>query len=554
MLFVRLPSQSCVVVLSGLLLGACSGEITTGSPSTGNGGAGNGGTLVTGGTGGSIEVLEPGAFSTGPGLRRLTRTEYAYTVEDLLGFKAERSTLPAELIVQSHGFIAGAQKIGYEDNEKYYTVADKAATFAAPKLLSTLNCQTPACYSDFARAFLLKAFRAPPDDASVAIYAGILQDTKAGDTVSERLETFLTVVLTSPHFLYRKELGTTVSGRSRKLSDDEIASRLSYLVWQSAPDTALFEAAASNALATPARRLVELQRMLKDPRAARGLRTFSSDWMALFRNAIPEKVPAVLQNTDATFANSAERGFELLVDEVLTADGASFTDLLTADHVMGDAAVAKVLGLNYSGTGFIRLPLDTTSHRGVLTHPMVIGAHSKEGGASPFPIGKFIYENILCEVIPPPPAVFPNIEDVPDGLSLRQRLEAMTKDAPCSSCHTRIGPPGFAFLPFDPIARFSRNDASGKPFDTTGTLLLPDETKMPFDGAADLANKLAAQPSVQACIATRLFRFTQGRFESDADSGELATITDSARKNTSDVAQLLTALVGGKTFSEVLVK
>ncbi len=553
-MFVRLQLQSRTIVLFSLLLGACSGEITSGLPSSGKGGTGTTGTLMTGGTGGSIEVLDPGAFSTGPGLRRLTRTEYAHTVEDLLGFKPERAALPQELIVQSHSFIAGAQKVGYEDNEKYYALADKAATFAAPKLLSTLNCQTPACYSDFARAFLLKAFRAPPDASLVASYAGLLQDTKAGDTVSERLETFLTVALTSPHFLYRKEIGTSAAGRSRKLSEYEIASRLSYLVWQSAPDTALFEAAASGALATPARRLVELQRMLKDAKAARGLRAFSSDWMALFRNSIPEKVPAVLQNTDPNFANSAERGFDLLVDEVLTVGGGKFTDLLTADYVMADAAVAKVLGLKYSGTGFMRLPLDTTSHRGLLTHPMVIGAHSKEGGASPFPIGKFIYENILCEVIPPPPAVFPNIEDVPDALSLRQRLENMTKDAPCNSCHTRIGPPGFAFLPFDPIARFSRNDASGTPFDTTGTLLLPDDSTMPFDGAADLTNKLAAQPSVQACIATRMFRFTHGRFEADADKAEIATLSDSARKNTTEVAELFAALVGGKTFSEVLVK
>jgi hypothetical protein len=294
--------------------------------------------------------------------------------------------------------------------------------------------------------------------------------------------------------------------------------------------------------------------MLKDGKATRGLRAFSSDWMALFRNAIPQKDPAVLQNTDATFAASAENGFGLLIDEVLSGAGAHFSDLLTADHVMADAALAKVLGLKITGTGFMRLPLDTTSHRGVLTHPMVISAHSKEGGASPFPIGKFIYENILCEVIPPPPMVFPNIEDVPDGLSLRQRLENMTKDAPCSSCHNRISPPGYAFLPFDPIARFSRNDASGKPFDTTGTLLLPDDTKMPFDGAADLSSKLATQPSVQSCIATRLFRFTQGRFESDADKTDLTAVTDASRKNATDVAQLLTALVGGKTFSEVLVK
>ena len=555
-MLVQKQSRSRSVVLFGLLLGACSGDITGpgNNPSSGTGGSNNPGTGMNGGQGGSIETPDPGEFSTGPGLRRLTRTEYAYTVEDLLGWKPERSAIPAELIVQSHSFIAGAQKVGYDDNEKYYNLADQAATFAAPRLMGGLNCQTPACYTDYTRAFLLKAFRAPPEDALVATYAGILQDAKAGDTATERLETFLTTTLTSPHFLYRKELGTAQSGRSRTLDNYEVASRLSYLVWQSAPDAALFESAAAGKLLTPAGRLAELQRMLKDGKANRGLRSFSSDWMALFYNAIPKKDPAVLKDTDANLATSAERGFGLLVDEVLGGAGATFSDLLTADHVMADAALAKVLGLKHSGTDFMRLPLDTTSHRGALTHPLVISAHSKEGGASPFPIGKFIYENVLCEVIPPPAMVFPKIEDVPEGLSLRQRLENMTKDAPCSSCHVRIGPPGFAFLPFDPIARFSRNDLSGKPFDTTGTLLLPDETKMPFDGAADMASKLAAQPSVQSCIATRLFRFAQGRFESDADKTDLKAATDSAKRTATDVAQLLTALVGGKTFSEVLVK
>lgn len=560
-------------VLVGACIGwaGCTGTIAPGVGDEGvspGGGARAGSSAAIPGQGGAAgsfsEPLAPGQFSTSPGLRRLTQTEYVHAVTDLLGVSPERAALPRELVVHGHGQIAGAQRIGYDDSNKYLEAADAVAARAAAGLVTQAGCSgasAATCWRDFARNFLLRAFRAPPDAAVLDRYAGILTSTDmaAGATAQDRMATFLVAVLTSPHFLYRKEVGQPIAGKRdlRALSGYEVASRLSFLLWQSGPDTTLLEAAASGALDTPAGRTAQLQRMLEDPRARRGLRAFVSDWMALFDNPISRKATVVLEGTGPGFADDAQRAFDLLVDDVLSGPGAKLTDLLTAEHAFANAAVATVMGAQRSGAAsdFTRVSLDTSARRGILTQPLVIAAHSKEQGASPFPIGAFIYENVLCEEVPPPPQVFPDIEDTTSSeQTLRQRLEAMTQGAACIGCHSRIGPPGFAFLPFDPVGRFSRNDAAGRPFDTTGRLLIEGQAPLPFDGAADLSAKLAQAPAAQRCLGTRMFRFAYGRFEAPAEASALRALQDGVVGTGVEVVRLLDRLVASADFSQVRVQ
>lgn len=540
---------------------ACTGNVgTSGDVGTGGkgegGGGGDDGAANQAGTGGTSQA--PSDYTKSSEIRRLTRAEYTNTVFDLLGVDVSADDRPKELVIQGYSEIAGAQKVGYEDSNAFLNLGDKVASATATKLDADMKCADKACQRTWAAGFLLRAFREPPSDALVDRYAAILSATGAGSSQVERVTAFVTAVLNSPHFLYRKELGASaVSGDTtvRAMNPYHVASRLSYAVWQSMPDAQLFAAADKKTLLDPATRKTELTRMLLDPRARKGLRAFVADWMGLFDNNLGKKAPAVLMGTSADLPAVASKALDLLVDDVLTnAASPKFSELLKTDQAFANETLGALLGVPVTGAELKKVSLPAKDRLGILTHPMVIGAHSKESGASPFPIGKFVYENVLCEMIPPPPATFPTVEDSASGQTLRQKLETMTAREPCLSCHKRIGPPGFSFLPFDPVGRFKNTDAKGQPFDTTGSLLFADDALMPFTSAADLGSKLASRPEAQRCIARRIFRWTFGRFESEEDAAAVAALEKAAVDSSSGVAQTLEQMVSAPSFTHVRVR
>jgi len=560
---VKLVHSLCGGVLA-LSLGACTGNVGSSNGAgadtslPGSGGKG-GGAAVAQGSGGGGGVSGPVDVTASSELRRLTRAEYTNTVYDLLGVDLSADDRPKELVVQGHSEIAAGQKIGYEDSSQYLNLGDKVASSAAAKIDADMKCADAACYKTWATGFLLRAFREPPAAALLDRYTAILSSTAAGATQVERVTAFLNALLVSPHFLYRKELGTTaVSGdaTAKNMNAYHVASRLSYLVWQSMPDATLFAAAEKKTLLDPTVRKTELERMLKDKRAQKGLRAFVADWMGLFDNNLGKKATAVLTGTPSDLPQQAARAFDMLVDEVLTT-GANprFSDLLKTDQVFANAALSSVLGVTATGTDLQKVQLPSKDRLGILTNPLVIAAHTKESGASPFPIGKFVYENLLCEQIPSPPASVPKVEEEAAlATTLRQKLESITKDQPCASCHERIGPPGFAFLPFDPVGRFKNSDAKGRPYDTAGSLLLEGSAPMPFSSAADLSTKLAAHPEIQKCISRRMFRWAYGRFEADIDEAGLKTIENTAVASGTGVSETLQQIVSAPIFGHVRVR
>jgi hypothetical protein len=275
----------------------------------------------------------------------------------------------------------------------------------AAKLSADVKCTDAPCFRTWATGFLLQAFRTPVSGALLDRYAAMLTSNDAGANLTERLTTFLSAALSSPHFLYRKELGTAAVGGDatlRSLDAYEIASRLSYTLWQGPPDAELLAAAGKGDLLQPAARLAQMERLLKDSRARLGLRAFVADWMGLFENHLSKKLPEILAGTGTDFPDVAHRAFDMLVDDVLASGaGTRFADLLQVEHAFANASMAKVLGTSGGGADLQRVTPPANERRGILMQPVVIGAHSKESGASPFPMGKFIFENVLCEVIPP---------------------------------------------------------------------------------------------------------------------------------------------------------
>ena len=493
------------------------------------------------------------ASSVSTGLRRLTRVEYVRTLESLLGVAVDAKLVPRELLVRGHSQIGPVQRTGYADIEAYYAVALAAAEQAAPGLLERTKCSEAACLEAWLAEFLPRALRVPVTPALLSEYASLLDAPDAGSTLTERLVTLLTTVLTSPTLLYKQEIGEELlTEGGALLAPHELATRLSYLVWQSEPDAELL--ALGEQLHDPEVRLGQLERMLADPRAQAGLRQFVQEWMGVFDNKIPGKDVGVLSGLSSTVAASAERSFELFVDaELFGATPGRFAQLLTSSRLFVDASLAPLYGIENVGTEFQEVSIQTPERRGILAHPLVISAHSKESGASPFPIGQFLYENLLCETIPPPPAGIPAVPENADSeLTLRQRLEDATKGQPCSSCHVRIGPPGFAFMQFDPVGRLNAVDGLGRPYDTAGELVLPGrDDPVPFNGVGELSKVLSEDPVLADCLARRMFRWAHGRFEGGADKTTLKELTEISVSTATSVQSLLRAVVAAPSFARV---
>lgn len=496
--------------------------------------------------------LEASAFTTSPGIRRLTTREYMHAVEDLTGVRPTAQP-PTELVVEGHGAIAGAQKVGYADVEGFFELGDAVAELAAPTWLEASACGAGAtCLEEWATGFLRRAFREPPDAETTGRYVSILTDPEAGDDLDQRATTFLSVILSSPLFLYRREVGDPARrmGTTTPLTEYELAQRMSFLVWGSGPDDALLDAAARGELSDPARRTAQLERMLEDERARRGTRAFVADWMAVLHESIATKDASVLEGTDAQLPASARASLDATVDAVLGAPGAGFADLLSTDTFVVDARVAGLLDVDPPrGDALEPRAIDTTQRAGILTHPLVVAAHSKESGASPFPIGAFVFGNVLCETIHAP-TVIPTLEDVEldESMTLRERLESQTTSPQCAFCHNRIGPPGFAFLTFDPLGRHSEADPAGRPFDTAGSIPVGDDT-LEFEHVAELSMKLAEHPETATCIARRLFRYTFGRFEAPGDADTLDTLSALAIEERTAAHTMLRAIVAHPDFA-----
>ena len=532
------------------LVGACTGAVSdTSSPTSDRGGRGG---QAAGGNA-AIPVGDDGLpdFRDSDGLRALTRQEYVQSINRILSVRIDSAATPLETVVAGHSKISRSQQIVRGEIELYYELGLKAAESA----VAALPCKpvTDACARSFVVPFLHRAFREPPAADTQAGYLALMDDAEAGETPAARLVTLITTALSSPLFLYRQEIGQPSEEKGkRNLSEHEIATRLAFLVWETPPDEALFAAADAGKLQSADERAFHLARMLKDPQAKLGLRGFIADWMGLVdpNSRISDKNATVLKDTPPDLEARSFSSFEATVDRVLDGGAGTFLDLLSTQSYVADATVAKLLDPSVGSNASSELTLDPQKRRGILLHPTVLAAHTAEGGASPFTVGKFVYEHLLCGVLGDIP-MFAPIDDADlSGKTLRQRLEEATSPAGCQTCHSKISPPGFAFLAYDVVGRHVPNDRNGTSIDTAGTLVL-DAKPVTFLNAPELSHGLSKHPMAAKCVARRLFRWTFGHFESHRDAALVQQLEKLAVSNGAKVDSLLTAIVRSDDFKRV---
>ncbi len=538
------------------------GGDTPGTGGTGIGKAGSGGASGgTSGTSGVKDAIGPAAeFSGNPSLlRRLTRDELVTTLIQLTGAAPARTDLPEDPR-SGHGplLIGGVSFVSVEV-QKLYDVLGTFAKTVAPSMLMKSGCnQTGAaqqtCLTTWSATFGPRALRRPlrmNETDSLKTIFSTATGVAAAD--ADLMQSALMALFFSPSFMYRTEIGTPISGKPtlRALSSDEVAAKLSFLATLGPPDTDLADAARTGKLNDGGERGRQFLRLAATPAGAHAQAVLILEWMGANESKFSTKgqkyVDGLTAGTEAGFRTSAEQ----VIGKILTSgDGATLTNLLTTDAYLNDPVVSQLTQAGKGG-GVVTGDQPDQPRLGLLMHPQVLASHTKDNGSSPFGIGAFVREAILCQPIAPPPPGATNMtrNDPPPGLSLREDLEYRTSAAPlCIGCHSQFAPIGYSFLPFDPVGRWIKQDPSGKPWALAGTTALYRGDALNFNSPSELTRNLARDPQVFGCFAQIAVQWSRGRKLTQEDEPLLLHIDAIAKSTSGNVPKLLQAIVEDTSF------
>lgn len=505
-----------------------------------------------------------------PALHRLTNSQYNNTVRDLLGEESNPADqFPPEDFVNGFKGQYQTQDIGPLRADAYSAAAEKLArnAFRGGDTHGLIPCKPAspadtACATKFIRTFGLRAFRQPLSDSDVRRYGALFErEASAQHDFLRGAQIVVEAMLQSPEFLFRIENGENPAWRPY-----EAASKLSYFLWDSMPDAALFRAAAKGELNTPAGFERVARRMLADRRAHRSVDEYVSEWLRFDRvlsavkdrRAYPQFTPELAQAmTDETR--------RLIADAVW--NNRNFLDIFTANYAFVNADLAGVYGVSAPAEEFAKVSFPATSDRAGLTGEAgFLSLTSKPGETSPTARGLFVREQFLCQRVPdPPPGVNTNLPQLSEDrpMTNRERLAVHRNNESCATCHNLIDPIGFGLEKYDGIGRHRDNlklrilsmahdqlDKKPKtfelPLDTSGHIAgIPDSD---FASPKDLGRILAASAQCQQCMAKQLFRYEEGRLETPADRPVLDKIVADFRDSGYKFQELMISVVKWTQF------
>jgi hypothetical protein len=490
-------------------------------------------------------------------LRRLTRVEYDNSVRDLLGVTlAPGADFPPEEITGGFTNNATVQTVSPLLAEKYMQAAESLAAAAARNLPALLPCDPAttdeaACARKFVEQFGRRAYRRPLSAAEIDRLSRVYAAGREQASFEAGIELVIRAALQSPNFLYRVEYGMPARPGDKlvRLTQHEIAARLSYLIWSTMPDESLAAAADSGELETAEQIAARAERMFDDPRARKALPEFYRQWLGLGSLASVGKDSRVHPEFDSALREAMSAELPAFVEHVLWSADRRLGTLLTASLGFVSGPLANLYGVSApAGSGPQLATLDPEERAGVLTQAGFLAVHSLPNQSSPVRRGKFVRERVLCQEAPAPP---PNLNVTPPEVdasrSTRERFAEHTESAACSTCHELMDPIGFGFESYDAIGRFRRTDGT-KPIDSSGWIVRSQDLDGAFANARGLAMKLAGSRQVHDCVATQSFRYAMGRFEDGADSCSLGELRQAFSESGGDLRKLMIAITQTKAF------
>ncbi len=503
---------------------------------------------------------QPSDINPAPGgIRRLTSDQYVGTVRMLLGdAAADAATPPDDASALGLKVIAAADlPMAPTDVEAYELsarrVADAAlndpATYAKVVTCTPSGTADQACFSQIASTFGHTAWRRPLDSAEVAtlVNAAVVAANEYG-TFDGGAASLLSAILQAPDFLYQIEIGepdpTAPAGIvRRKLTQSELASRMSFFLVGRAPDAALIARAEGGGLGDDAAIRQVATELIAQPEARETLSRFYAELYDFDDTSSIQKDPARFPLfTDATRAAIAEET-RLFLEDIVWTRNADAREIYDASFTFVNQDNAWIYGLAIGGPAFQRV--DIANRRGILTQPSFLARKAHPGMTSPTRRGLFIITALLCGSVPPPPPdvtpTFPPDDGTPK--TMKQRLAMHASSESCTPCHGRTDPSGLSMEHFDAVGAWRDTD-QGMAIDTAGQTTEIGQ----FSSVADIGPLLRENEQANICMARFLFRQSTGHIEAAGEDPALVAIDEAFAAGGYRVQQLMAEIAVSPAF------
>jgi hypothetical protein len=489
-------------------------------------------------------------------MRRLTHIEFDNTIADLLGIDGQPSSgFAADVASQGFTNNSAGQNVTPTLAEQYIEVVEGLSRETTRNLTGLLGCDPltageEACVQQFISDFGKRAWRRPLDEGEQGRALSFFRTVRAQYELDVSSQLLVQFFLLSPHFLYLVEPlpAGAAPGSMVPLDSWKIATRLSYFLLGTMPDAPLFAAAEAGTLDTPEAVAAEARRLLKLPRARARIGLFFTEWLRLRHIDKLQKDATMFPDFDLSLGPLLREQVELFAQAVILDDGGTVNDLLTAPFTFVNNRLAPLYGVTApAGSTMSRVDLDPTQRAGLLTHAALLATLAHQNQTDPVVRGKFVRESVLCNSVPPVPVgLVVTTPVITPGSTTRERFRQHQDDPNCSGCHSLMDPIGLGFENYDPLGQWRDMD-NGLPVDATGEVIGTDVAGT-FNGAIELANKLAQSEQVSECFTKTWLRFALGRSEQEADQGALTAAGDKFAASGFKMSELLVALTETNTF------
>lgn len=487
-------------------------------------------------------------------MRRLTKAQYDNTIRDLFGGAIEPgSTFPVSVIHEEYTNNPAANVVSLSGAEDILMAAEHAGQQVVEDVAAVVSCEPGlSCAEAFIDDFGRRAFRRPLRAAEREALLDLFVQVDSEDGFADGIGTVVTMVLQAPQFLYLFEEGAeALEPGVVMLSDFELATRLSYLLWDTTPDEELLTLAEAGMLHEPEQLQEQAQRLLDDPgKSGPALDRFFREWMHFDGVPAFDKDDALFPAYDDAFASSADQELSRFVDGVLASDDPSLRTLLTSPVTQVDATLADFYGVPAPGSGWSEVSLPADRRPGLLSRPALLAEHSTRSSSAPIFRGRLVRTQLLCNAIPPPPDdAMANAPEYPEGATERQRTEILMNHMDCGGCHGLMNPIGLGFEHYDASGAWRDLDVDGAAIDDRGEIVGGAEGLTgSFDGVPDLSERLASSDVVTACFANQFYRHSLGLESSQALACAVEPIEQAFVASGGDLPRLMLELVGSNAF------
>jgi cytochrome c553 len=421
-------------------------------------------------------------------------------------------------------FVKGLDKKDIYDNKKNKFIgsmifvgpfASKIEKASRKKILICDPNTGAACVRKIIATLARRAYRRPVTKSEIGTLMKLASTAKGGSSeglsVEQGIQVAIQAMLVSPHFLFRIEHDLTPADPARihKITDVELASRLSYFLWRSMPDDELLALAEAGKLRVPAALDAQVKRMLDDEKSTALAENFAGQWLETRNLDIVKPDPQKFPEWGPELRDAMKTETRMFFESILR-DNRPLSEFLDARYTFLNERLARHYGIEgVTGADFRRVMLTNDQRGGILAHASVLTVSSYPTRTSPVIRGKYLLENILGTPPPPPPPNVPtlNEEAVGNAASLRQQLEKHRTNPTCASCHSRMDVLGFGLENYDPIGRWRTMD--GKfPIDAGGTF--PNGKS--FVTPAEMRTLLKAElPEFARCLTQKMLTYSLGR-------------------------------------------